>query len=176
MKRLIVGMMAMALMMSGCAGGDYQDYATTLQTHSTAESTRISAQSQAISNMVATAKPATQMEGTLLAVIGMMQVERLQFVPLPIQKPTTGMDVLNNVTGQLPMAFMGLTSWGIAREGFKMAGDSNTFNGDATIDGSFNKSYRTDVQTGDSTSSTSLSASGETANNTNTNPAPVVIQ
>lgn len=150
-----------ALLLSGCAG-DYGKYATTLQVHSSAESARLSAQSQAIADMVATARPATPMEGTLLAVIGMMQVERLQFVPLPISKPTTGMDVLNTATGHLPLAFMGLANWGIAREGFKMAGDSNIFNGDAAIDNGFNKTFTTDMTTGSEVAtSTSTSTAGE---------------
>jgi len=170
----------MALMLGGCAGGDYADYSTALQTHSNAESTRIAAQSQAISTMVASARPSTPMEGTLLAVIGMMQVERLQPVPLGIAKPTTGMDVLNTVAGQLPMAVMGMTSWGIAKSLSQVAGDTNTFNGDATLTDSMNKSYSTQLTTAGGsiypTTSTSVTASGDGTTATNTNPTPVVVQ
>ncbi len=173
MTRSFIAILAALLLLSGCAG-DYGKYAATLQTHSTAESERISAQSAAIAEMVGSAQPATPMEGTLLAVIGMMQVERLQFVPLPIQKPTTGMDVLNTATGHLPLAIMGLSSWGIAREGFKMAGDSNIFNGDAAIDNGFNKTFTTDMTTGSDVATsavTSTTTAGEASPISTTAPS-----
>ncbi len=159
-------------LLSGCAG-DYGKYATTLQVHSTAEATRLSAQSQAIADMVATARPATPMEGTLLAVIGMMQVERLQFVPLLITRPTTGMDVLNTATGHLPLAFMGLANWSIAREGFKMAGDSNVFEGDATVSDSFTKKYATEIRT-NSDSTSAVSTAGDSSPLSSSAPAAPV--
>ena len=43
--------------------------------------------------MVQATKTETAMEGMLLAVIGMLQVERLQPVQLVMTKPTTGADV-----------------------------------------------------------------------------------
>lgn len=178
MKRLIIGLMAMAVLMSGCAGGDYKEYSTALSTHATAESKRITAQSNAISKMVSTAKPSTPMEGTLLAVIGMMQVERLQPVPLGIQKPTTGMDVLNNVAGQLPMGIMGLTNWGIAKSLSMVAGDTNTFHGEANLTDSMNKSYSTQLTTAGgsiyptTSTTTTTTAEGEGTSATNTNPPP----
>ncbi|MDD3814443.1 MAG: hypothetical protein PHZ02_07330 [Desulfocapsaceae bacterium] len=179
-KGLLLSLLAMALLLGGCAGGDYDKYADTMATHSTAESTRIASQSAAISSMVAAAKPATPMEGTLLAVIGMMQVERLQPVPLGIGKPTTGMDVLNSVAGQLPMGIIGLSNWGIAKSLSMVAGDTNTFNGDANLTDSMNKSYSTQLTTAGGsiypTTTTSITASGEGTTATNSNPTPLVTQ
>ena len=90
-KVLLLG--AALLFLSGCAGADYQNYAQTMADHSSYESQRIAAQSAAISEMVQATKTETAMEGMLLAVIGMLQVERLQPVQLEMTKPTTGSDV-----------------------------------------------------------------------------------
>jgi hypothetical protein len=86
-----------------------------------------------------------------------MMIKDLHFTPLNVEAPTTGMDVLNTTAGHLPLAVIGLSNWAIAREGFKTAGDYNTFNGDAQVDGSFNKSYSTSVG---NEANTTASASG----------------
>ncbi|HID68974.1 MAG TPA: hypothetical protein EYP35_00595, partial [Desulfobacterales bacterium] len=121
--------------LSGCGlingESDYVQYATALRDHSDAESRRIASQSQAIANTVLTAKPETQNEKTLLAVIAMMQIERLRPVPLGIVKPVTGYDVLNNnastVTFGLLTGALGYFSYDTIKSISAMGG--NVFNG-----------------------------------------------
>ena len=124
MKTLLITLLLVTL--TGCAGGDYDKYADTMSAHSTAEATRVAAQANAIRDIVAQAKPSTAMEGTLLAVIGTMQVERLAPVALNMTKPTTGMDVFDHITNHIPFMAMALSNWGIANAGFKAAGDHVT--------------------------------------------------
>ena len=118
---------------SGCSfvQSDYDQYANTMAAHSTAEQVRISAQSQAIADTVMTARTSTQTESTLLAVIGMMQIERLQPVPLGMTKPTTWADVGNTAVGHIP--FVAATGFmyrlgkiGIENAGQIAIGDGST--------------------------------------------------
>lgn len=103
MRRLLL-LPVLALTLSSCAG-DYSEYAEAMRTHSDSEGVRIAAQANAISEMVQVTKTETPMEATLLAVIGMMQVERLEPVPLNMAKPTTGADVMQTFVGTLPMGY-----------------------------------------------------------------------
>ena len=103
MRNLLL-MPVLMLALSSCAG-DYSEYAEAMRTHSDSEGVRIAAQANAISEMVQVTRTETPMEATLLAVIGMMQVERLKPVALNMNKPTTGMDVANTFVGTLPMGF-----------------------------------------------------------------------
>jgi hypothetical protein len=92
------------LLLSGCATGDYKEYATSLSYHSASEGQRIAAQANSISEMVQATRTETPTEGVLLAVIGMMQVERLQPVQMQITKPTTGADVGLAFVQHIPFA------------------------------------------------------------------------
>ena len=104
MKALPV--LGMCLLLTSCASGNYGEYADTMRTHSEYEGIRIAAQANAISEMVQVTKTETPMEATLLAVIGMMQVERLQPVSINMDKPTTGADVAMSFVNVLPMGFV----------------------------------------------------------------------
>lgn len=121
----------------GCAS-DYDKYADTLKQHSTNESTRIAAQSKAIGEMVTYAKTGSQMEGALLAVIGMMQVERLQPVPLGIVKPVTWAEVGNNAVSQTPLLAMSYGWLKTSTTAIESAA-ATTFMGDANLVNSFNR-------------------------------------
>ncbi len=126
MKRLLllIFLLFLSLSVSGCwYTGDYEKYADTMSTHSMAESDRISNQANAIMETVALTNTGTKTEATLLAVIGMMQIERLQFSPLNINAPTTGMDVWNSAVGFIPFMTMGFTTYKIAEKGFEAAGN-----------------------------------------------------
>jgi len=128
-------------MLSGCFYvGDYEKYADTMEAHSVAESQRISSQSKAIMDTVANTQTKSETEATLLAVIGMMNIERLRFVPLNMTAPTTGMDVLKSAVGFIPIATMGLTTYKIAERGFEAAG-TVALNADSiNVDDAFNSS------------------------------------
>ena len=85
---------------SGCAlingESDYKYYPEALTAHSDAETRRITAQSQAIVSSLLTARPKTDTERSLLAVISMLEIARLTPTTLNILKPTTGYDVLDH--------------------------------------------------------------------------------
>lgn len=91
--------------LTGCTAlfgtGDYGQYSEALQSHSDAESRRIVAQSSAIAEAAAV-PTSTPTERALLATIAMMQIERLQPLPLGIAKPTTGMDVAAKIVDVVP--------------------------------------------------------------------------
>lgn len=105
-------LIGLCVFLSSCASGDYSTYTTALQDHSASESIRISAQSNAISNIVKSTKTETATEATLLAVIGMLQIERLQPVKLDMVKPTTWADVGNSFVNHIPfMSAIGGMVW-----------------------------------------------------------------
>ncbi|MBU1567727.1 MAG: hypothetical protein KJ630_19145 [Proteobacteria bacterium] len=134
-----LAMLTACFSLSGCFyTGDYDKYADTLAAHSVAESTRISNQAEAIMETVVNTSAETKTESTLLTVIAMMQIERLHFVPLVMVKPTTGMDVLNAVAGNIPIMTMGLTTYKIAERGFEAAGNTNISGETVTVSESFN--------------------------------------
>lgn len=125
-----------ALLLTSCASVDYSKYATAMQEHSDAEALRIASQADAISAVVAGTKTETPMESTLLSVIAMMQIERLQPVALGMTAPTTWADVGQSFVGTLPMGFaVGGMVWqaGILAE--NLTGMTVT---DSTISGSWN--------------------------------------
>ena len=136
--------MLMLGILSGCGlingESDYVPYTQALQTHSTAESNRIRSQAQAIADSVAFAETKTATEKTLLAVIAMMQIERLQPIPLNITKPTTGYDVLDHnvapVIGATLTGVLGYFSYDAIKEISRTGG--NTFSGPVTATDSFN--------------------------------------
>jgi hypothetical protein len=138
------------LMLAGCAGGegffqggDYAMYVQGHTDHGAAEATRISAQSAAIANAAALAKPATQTESMLLAVIAMQQIERLAPTPLNIAKPTTGYDVLDKLVGHVPMVAAVGGMWQLGKIGIENAGQISIAEG-ANVTDSIN---RTNVST-----------------------------
>ncbi len=147
---------AATILFSGCGllngPSDYINYSTAMSTHSTAESTRIKVQSQAIVTSLLTAKPKTDTERTLLAVIGMMEIRQLKPIPLNIIKPTTGYDVLDHniapIFGTVLTGALGYWSY----DAIKALGNhpGNIFNmkkGDLNATGSFNPTASTIHQT-----------------------------
>ncbi len=133
----ILLMVVLVALISGCAS-DYDKYADTMKTHATAESDRIKSQAAAIRDVVAATNTDTKMEKTLLAVIAMMQLERLQPVPLGLQKPMTWTEVGYHFVNQIPLAFSGYYLWKLGEAGIESAA-STVFNGDADIANSFNR-------------------------------------
>lgn len=135
-----------SLLLGGCGlingESDYVPYATTLQSHSDAEARRIASQSQAIVNSLLTANPETRSEKTLLAVIAMLQIERLMPVPLGIVKPITGYDVLDHniptVASALLTGTLGYFSYDAIKTISAVGG--NTFNDQVNATGAFNNS------------------------------------
>lgn len=164
MKRLTAVLIVLGSLLFGGCASDYDKYADSLKEHSTNESARIKAQAKAIGEMVTYSKPQTPMEGTLLAVIGMMQVERLQPVPLGIVKPRTWADVGDTFVGILPFGFMSYGMLKLGQSGIEAAA-ATTFNGPATLSNSFN---RPEVHT---------TGSGNTSSYSGTSPPvdPVVV-
>ena len=128
-------------LLAGCGSmytGDYDKYADALSAHSASEAARISNQADAIMQTVAFTTSETKTESTLLAVIAMMQIERLTFQPLGIVKPTTGMDVLNTTVGYIPFVTMGMTTYKIAERGFEAAGNVTLTGETVSVSESFN--------------------------------------
>ena len=113
MKRLFILPLLLPLL-AGCASlgfDDYGKYADTLASHSQAEARRISAQAGAIRDTVSQGG-GTPTEKVLLAVIGTLEIERLQPVPLQIEKPFTGLQALNTLAGQATsIAGFGAMGW-----------------------------------------------------------------
>lgn len=159
----LMALIVLLMLFAGCAS-DYDKYADTLKQHSTDEATRITAQAKAIGDMVTYAKTETKTEATLLAVIGMMQVERLKPVPLGIVKPTTWADVGDSAVGHLPFAFMSYGMLKLGQSGIDNAA-ATTFQGDANLTNSFN---RPEVHT---------TGSGNTSSYSGTSPPaePIVV-
>ena len=125
---------------SGCAGlgfNDYEKYAQAMADHSQAEADRISAQADAIWATVSSSG-GTDTERLLLAVIGTMQIERLQPVPLRLDAPVTGFAVLNNLVDKGPvLAGFGAAGW-IATSAFDRIGGTEISGETITMDRSFN--------------------------------------
>lgn len=143
MRKLINGGCGILVLflLAGCGGlytGDYDKYADTMAAHSAAESVRISKQADAIMQTVAFTDTQSETEATLLAVIGMMQIERLHFQQLNMTAPTTGMDVLNSAVGYIPFVTMGLTTYKIAERGFEAAGNVTLTGETVNVSESFN--------------------------------------
>jgi hypothetical protein len=135
----IVVMIFLVLPLSGCFyTGDYESYTTALSAHSEAESRRIDSQSKAIVEAVSQARAQSATEATLLSVIGMLQIERLHFQPLPLTAPTTGMDVLNTAVGFIPFVTMGATTYKIAERGLQAAGNISLNSENMEVRESFN--------------------------------------
>ena len=142
--------LAIMVALSGCTAlfgpGDYSEYSLALQAHSDAESRRIVAQSSAIAEAAAV-PTSTPTERALLATIAMMQIERLQPIPLGIAKPTTGMDVAAKIVDVVP--FVASTT-GIVYLGTKAvqaAGNVEIGSG-ATVTGSLNRPTATSIGDG----------------------------
>ena len=167
MKRLLL-MAALPLLLSGCAGlgfDDYAKYADTLKAHSQAESERIQAQASAIRDTVSRAG-ATDNERLLLAVIGSMQIERLTPAPLQIEKPFTGLQALNTLAGQATaLAGFGALGW-VATAAFSEVGNVS-FNGDGNTYSPFESHV-----TGSSQATTQIPYQSPTTTNTYNVPAP----
>jgi len=171
MKRLMIfALLPILLMLTGCAGlgfDDYEKYANTLAVHSQAEAGRISSQANAIRDTVSQAG-ATDNERLLLAVIGSMQIERLSPVALPIQRPTTGFDVLNNVAGQMT-SIMGFGALGYLGSKAISGAASTTFNGDGNTYAPFESHV-----TGSSQASTTIPYQSPPTTTTTTNSGTMV--
>ncbi len=162
-KILIVFFLLFVL--SGCAGesffNDYETYTKAHSDHSNAEAQRITSQSNAIRDTIKSAWSTDETRNILLAVIGTMSIERLKHVPLNINKPTTGFDVLNTFTSHIPFMATTLGMYKLGEAGIEAAGNVN-FQGDATLTNSLN---RPEVHT---------TGSGNTTNYTGTTPQQVV--
>jgi len=146
MQYLILICILASFGLCGCGAingeSDYVPYTEALETHSTSEANRIVNQSQTIMNIISETPTETKTEKVLLAVVGMMSVERLQPTHLNIIKPTTGFDVLNRHLGSIASTaltgVLGYFSYDAIKEMATVGG--NTFNGDVTASGSFNNS------------------------------------
>jgi len=149
--------------LSGCAGGegffqggDYAMYVQGHTDHGAAEATRISAQSAAIANAAAMARPSTQTEAVLLSVIAMQQIERLAPVPLVLAKPTTGYDVLDKLVGHVPIVATVAGMWQLGKLGIENAGQV-TVEGGATVTDSLNRPAVSTIGTNNATTYTGTS-------------------
>lgn len=140
----VAACLSLLLILGGCGmvngESDYIPYAQALESHSTSEASRIETQSQAITNVLLTAKTQTQTERSLMAVFAMMQIGQLHPVAMNIIKPTTGYDVLQRHVGTgLSILTAGVTdyfAWDAVKEMTRLGG--NRFYGDVNADGSFN--------------------------------------
>lgn len=148
MKRIIsVVPLILALLLTGCSAifgeGDYGQYSKALQTHSNAEGTRIAAQANAIADS-AKVPTSTPTERALLATIAMMQIERLQPIPLGITKPTTGMDVMGKVVDVVPFVSSTAGLVYLGTKAVQSAGNVEIGQG-ATVTDSLNKHAATSI-------------------------------
>lgn len=148
MKRWLAVMLVLPL--AGCSAlfgpGDYDQYSEALQAHSDAESRRIVAQSSAIADAAAV-QTSTPTERALLATIAMMQIERLQPVPLGIAKPTTGMDVMAKVVDVVPFVSSTAGLVYLGTKAVQSAGNVEIGQG-ATVTDSLNKPSATSIGSG----------------------------
>lgn len=147
---LVVGLVAA---LSGCSAlfgeGDYKSYSEALKTHSEKEASRIQSQADAIAD-ASNIATATQTERALLATIAMMQIERLQPVPLGIAKPTTGMDVAMAGVNQIPFVVGMGAMWQLGKAGIQAAGNVSIGQG-ASVSGSLNKPTAVNIGGGNGT-------------------------
>lgn len=164
MKNLSISI-GILILLSGCAGNnffnDYEKYAKAKSDHSSAEAKRIGDQAKAIVDTAASSKTGNKETDLLLAVLAMIQIERLEYVPLNIERPTTGFDVLKSGVSHIPFMSTTLGMYELGAAGINAAGNV-TFGGDANLSNSFN---RPEVHT---------TGSGNTTNYTGTAPAQVV--
>jgi hypothetical protein len=114
------------LFLSGCSSlkfDDYEQYATALSEHSDAETERITEQAQSIVEAAQKAQPETALEQTLLSVIAMQNISQLEPVPLGLEKPTTGMDVLKSTVSNIPFMTSTLGMYKLGEAGINAAGN-----------------------------------------------------
>lgn len=156
------------VLLSSCAsdggfmsGGDYTNYAREAGNHAKAEASRISAQSRAIADAAARAQTTTPTESAMLAIIAMMQIERLTPAPHGLARPTTGYDVLDKLVGQVPILATVGGMYSLGKVGIENAGQVTVGLG-ATLENSLNHT------------STSALGTSNTVTATGSNPAQVV--
>lgn len=117
------------LLLPGCAflngKGDYEHYTTVLATHSESESVRIEAQATAITELTKLSinEAKTPAEAALQSAIAVMVIGNLHPSQLTIQKPTTGMDVANNLVNQVPFVSGMVGMYKLGEAGIKAAGN-----------------------------------------------------
>ena len=144
MKRLVpTSLIAAALTLTGCAASeDYARYSEAMQAHSTSEASRIKTQSASIASIISNTRTATPTEKVLLAVIGMMQIERLQPSQLKMKAPTTWADVMDhNVSPALQFLTTGAIGYFVSDTIQELATTGgNRFYGDVSATGAFNNS------------------------------------
>lgn len=132
------------VMLSSCAsdggfmsGGDYATYAREAGNHTKAEASRISAQSKAIADAAASTQTTTPTESAMLAIIAMMQIERLAPTPHGLARPTTGYDVLDKLVGQVPILATVGGMYSLGKISIENAGQVTVGQG-ATLENSLN--------------------------------------
>jgi hypothetical protein len=169
--KTFVSMLLLALVvffLSGCAsdggfmsGDDYAKYSGAHVSYAQSESTRIAAQSAAIQASAAGAVTSSPTEATLIAVIAMMQIERLSPVPLTLAKPTTGYDVLGKLVDHVPIVAGMAGMYSLGKVGIENAGKITIGEG-ATVSDALNRPTISPL------------GSNNTTNYTGTAPAQVV--
>lgn len=121
----IIILAVMVLLFSGCTSffNDYEKYSSALSTHSTNEQTRIAAQANAIAETARASTSDNETVNALTTVIAMMQIEKLQPVPLGIERPTTGFDVLKAGVGHIPFLATTYSMLRLGEAGLDAAGN-----------------------------------------------------
>ncbi len=131
MKNSLFILLSVAFLLSGCAsdggflsGDDYKRYADAKATHSINDSARISAQSGAIAEIAKEVmkNASTPTEKTLVGVVAMMQIDRLQPTQLVLEAPVTGYGVLKDLVGYTPVAIATGGMYGLGLAGIENAG------------------------------------------------------
>ncbi len=113
----IVGLSLTATMLlSGCGPlngkSDYISYQKAFPAHDQAEAKRITAQSKAIFQALASVKTNTPAEKMMMGVFAIQAIGRLAPTRLRIIKPTTGYDVLNNnLSSMMNTLLAGFVGW-----------------------------------------------------------------
>jgi len=119
---------------------NYETHGEMYKAHEEFEYNRISDQAGAIALVANSAEFGTPVEAALFKVIAVQSIQGIAKEPFGQHSPTTGYDVFNTIAGGLPMAIMGLTSYGIAKKGYQYGGSTNTISGETvSVDGSFNR-------------------------------------
>ncbi len=131
------------LFLSGCSAFTKDNYTEGFkpmyEKHAEEDSKRIIGQANAIAVISSNVAFSTPVEAALYRVIAVQAVRDIKPRSFNIQAPTTGYDVFNTIAGGLPMAVLGLTSYGIAKKGYQYGGSTSVEAQEMHVTESFNR-------------------------------------
>lgn len=135
-------LICLSVSLSSCSAFQQDNYSTfggMYESHEENEYWRITEQAEAIARVAENSTFSTPVEAALFKVIAVQSIERIVKERFSVDAPTTGYDVIDTVAGGLPMAILGLTSYGISKKGYQYGGSTTVTAESMTLKDSLNR-------------------------------------